>query len=53
MNVENGFYDSSNDKVTIKVEFQFKQWIFLIKLQFSKKSIDFIKKYCIVILFSI
>ena len=26
MNVENGYYDSSNDKVTIKVEFQFKKF---------------------------
>ena len=25
MDVENGYYDSSNDKVTIKVEFQFKK----------------------------
>ena len=36
MSEDRGYYDSSNDKVTIKVEFQFKKWKFLIRLQFKK-----------------
>ena len=37
MKAENGYYDSSNDKVTIKAEFRFKKNDFKTILKFKTK----------------